>query len=458
MAIKNLRADLISDYIKEHKERAYQGRQEPYEIAGKRQSLDVMRLPINLLCYNIRNGRFAAELHEFEVSEGLRLEPEKSKDAEKIEELLLKDKTKTERTEWLKKDLVRVGQLYPATITHDGYIINGNRRAAILSQLFKETGDEKYSFLETVILPPDVSPKDLWRFEAGFQLAVELKADYGPVNELLKIKEGIEYGLPLQEIALTLGGDNTVDKVKQKLRILTLIEDYLNYFGQDKRYSTVERRVEHFINLDNIRHRTQWKNLTPDQEILVLHAAYHLIHDADIAHLEIRGFAHFVKDPQTAVTMAKEILVACGELEVSEPEKKGSEPASGKKIESITLEPSEDELKKLEDKLITPPPEATEKQQKDDNDDEREHFESPAKKTKTPKGKEKLRETLKDILETTKEKVTLNQQKNKPNQIFKRIESNLVALDEIPQTQLKTHKKEFQHLEELFKKLAKKFR
>lgn len=459
MVMKNPRADLISDYLKEHKEIAFLGRQEPYEIAGKRQNLDVIRLPLDHLCYNIRNGRFAAELHEFEASEGLRLEPEKKpKDAEKIEELLLTDKTKTERTEWLRKDLVRVGQLYPATITYDGSIINGNRRAAILSNLFRETGDEKYSYLEAVRLPPDVSSKDLWRFEAGFQLAVELKADYGPVNELLKIKEGIEYGLPLQEIALTLGGDNTIEKVKQKLRVLTLIEDYLNYFGQDKRYSTVERRVEHFINLDNIRHRAQWKNLTGEQEILVLHAAYHLIRDADLAHLEIRQFAHFVKDPETAIAFAKEILVACGELDPSQQTGGGKKSIPESKTKIISLEPSEEDLKRLEEKLISPPPEISEKTQKNENDDDKDHFEAPAKKSKSSKSKEKLKETLKDIFDNTKEKVTLNQQKNKPNQIFKRIESNLVALNEISDEQLITHKKEFKHIEGLFKKLASKFR
>ena len=110
MDIKNPHADLISDYLKEHKKNAYLGRQEPYEIAGKRVSLDVIRLPNNLLYYNIGNGRFAAELHEFEASEGCTLKPEKPKDALKIEDLLLKDKTKTERTEWLKKDLARVGR------------------------------------------------------------------------------------------------------------------------------------------------------------------------------------------------------------------------------------------------------------------------------------------------------------------------------------------------------------
>jgi len=458
MDIKNPHADLISDYLKEHKKNAYLGRQEPYEIAGKRVSLDVIRLPSNLLYYNIGNGRFAAELHEFEASEGCTLKPEKPKDALKIEDLLLKDKTKTERTEWLKKDLARVGQLYPATITHDGYIINGNRRAAILNQLFKETGDPKYSFLETVRLPPDVSSKDLWRFEAGFQLAVELKADYGPVNELLKIKEGKECGLQLQEIALILGGDNTVDKVKQKLRVLTLVEDYLRYFGQDNRYSNVERRVEHFHNLDNIVNRAKWNDLSPEQKNLVLHAAYHMIHDTDISHLNFRQLNNFIKDPKAALEFANKVLIASGALNESDQKKKEKDSPEDKKTEIVTLEPSEDELKKLEEKLISPPPESTEKTRKTEGDDDRDPFETPAKATKTTKEKDKLKEKLKDIFDTTQEKITLNQQKNKPNQIFKRIESNLTALDEIPITQLKAHKTEFHHLEELFNKLAKKFR
>jgi len=458
MDIKNPHADLISDYLKEHKKIAYLGRQEPYEIAGKRVSLEVIRLPNNLLYYNIGNGRFAAELHEFEASEGCTLKPEKPKDALKIEDLLLKDKTKTERTEWLKKDLARVGQLYPATITHDGYIINGNRRAAILNQLFKETGDQKYSFLEAVRLPPDVSSKDLWRFEAGFQLAVELKADYGPVNELLKIKEGKECGLQLQEIALILGGDNTVDKVKQKLRVLTLVEDYLRYFDQDNRYSNVERRVEHFINLDNIMNRAKWKDLSSEQENLILHAAYHMIHDTDIAHLQFRQLNNFIKDPQAAVEFAKKVLTASGAINETFQKTSENNSTIDEKKETIALEPSEDELKKLEEKLISPPPESTGKNQKTDSEEDRDPFETPVKAKKSSKEKNKLKDNLKDIFETTQEKITLNQQKNKPNQIFKKIESSLTALNEIPTSQLKTHKTEFHHLEELFNKLAKKFR
>src|SRR5882724_7992765 len=136
--LKNPQAEKISDYITAHPDALVKGREEPFEINGKRKDLQVHSLPLELLHYNIRNGRFAAELRELEASEGRRLDPQKPKDAELIEVLLLKDKTKAE---WLRKDLVRVGQLKPATITHDGYIINGNRRAAVLTRLHKETGD-----------------------------------------------------------------------------------------------------------------------------------------------------------------------------------------------------------------------------------------------------------------------------------------------------------------------------
>lgn len=454
MAIKNSRAELISDYLREHKS-AELDRKEPFEIAGKRVNLAVIRLPLDKLYYNIKNGRFAAELHELEASEGRRLEPEKPKDALKIEELLLKDQT---RTDWLKKDIIRVGQLQPATITDDGYIVNGNRRAAILNQLYREKGDARYSFLEAVRLPPDVSPQDLWRFEAGFQLAVELKADYGPVNELLKIKEGQEYGLHFQEIALILGGDNTTEDVEQKLRVLRLVEDYLRYFGQDNRYSLVERRVEHFINLDNIMHRSQWKKLNPDQEDRVLHSAYHLIHDADIAHLQIRSYAHLVKEPQIAMNFANEILIASGVLKESNIGKKAKATSLEKKKEPISLEPSEEELKKLEEKLLSPPPESIKNTKDTDENNDEKNFEVPAKATKSAENKEKLKEKLREILETTVEKVALNQQIKKPSQIFKRIETNLLALNEIPLDHLKPHKKEFNHLEKLVTQLAKKFR
>ena len=36
--------------------------------------------------------------------------------------------------------------------------------------------------------------RDLWRIEAGLQFAKDFRLEYGPVNELLKLKEGLERG------------------------------------------------------------------------------------------------------------------------------------------------------------------------------------------------------------------------------------------------------------------------
>lgn len=440
MNIQNERADVISDYLKEH-QGAILGRKEPYEIDGKRNELDVIRLPLNDLVYNIRNGRFAAELRELEASEGRRLDPEFEKDKEKIEELLLQDQTKTE---WLKRDIRRVGQLKPATITYDGFIINGNRRAAILNLLYKETGDPRFAYLEAVRLPPEVTAPDLWRFEAGFQLAVELKADYGPVNELLKIKEGKDYGLKNKEIALILGGDNTAETVQMKIKRLELIEDYLVYFGQDKRYSSVRRQVEHFINIANIMHRTEWKRLSPDQQSLILHAAYHLIHDTDLAHLEIRKIGLLVKeDPKAAIDFANSVLEISGVQREHEAKTK---------YQQLTFEPSDEEIAELETKLIVPDPPITKPPKAKKSDESLREVKSK------PPTDETKKEQLKDLFSSTIEKVALVKEKKKPGQIIKRVESNLQALNEVSNEHLKPYKNDFQRIEELFKSLSARFR
>ena len=440
MTIRNLQAEIISDYLKNHPE-AFIGKREPYEIDGKRQDLDVIRVPLNILLYSIRNGRFAAELQELEATEARRLDPEKPKDAQRIEELLLRDKTKSE---WLKRDIERVGQLQPATITYDGFIINGNRRAAILNQLYKEKGEPRFSFLEAVRLPENVSSSDLWRFEAGFQLAVELKADYGPVNELLKIKEGREYGLQDQEIALILGGDNTVESVKKKIKVLELIEDYLIYFGQDKRYSNVEGRVEHFIDLVNIMQKTNWKKLTSTQKKQVLHAAYHMIHDAKIAHLEVRKIGQFINDPNTAVQWANEVLFVSGVQD---------EIKTTTRQDTLLLSPLEEEIEELEAKLlpeIPVPPPATQIVEKSEN-------KSLTTQLKKPGESLPRKEKLKEVFETTAEKVALVQQKKKPGQILKRIETNLQALNELSGDHLKLYSDDFRRIETLVRELASRF-
>lgn len=188
MSVESRNAKELDDYIASSPE-CKLNRSEPYEIRGNREELEVYRFPLSYLAYNIRNGRFASELRELESDLGKFLDPENPDDARRIEELLLKDKN---QAKFMTKDMMRVGQLRPGAITWDGRIIDGNRRVAVLRRLHDETSEERFNYFEAVRLPPNMSAKDLWRIEAGIQLSYDLKATYGPINELLKIREGLD--------------------------------------------------------------------------------------------------------------------------------------------------------------------------------------------------------------------------------------------------------------------------
>ena len=105
----------------------------PVSLKGVKKILEIYRLPTDMLFYNIRNGRFAAEYKDLVKKEGGSLRPEDTDDTVKIKKLLLElDKIETDRTY---ADLKIRGQWNCGIITQDGYMIDGNRRMSIISKL-----------------------------------------------------------------------------------------------------------------------------------------------------------------------------------------------------------------------------------------------------------------------------------------------------------------------------------
>ncbi len=165
----------------------------PIEIDGEKQILPFYRLPIKLLRYNVNNGRLAMEISEWETNNKRPLDASDLNDAKQIRDLLLSiDGSKSES---LKDDLKKNGQMEPGVITFDGIVINGNRRMALLETLDAEEPTWKWPFLEVVRLPEEIDQTNLWKIEAGLQLSKDKIAEYHPMNELLKIREGIKAGL-----------------------------------------------------------------------------------------------------------------------------------------------------------------------------------------------------------------------------------------------------------------------
>ncbi|MFA5931709.1 MAG: hypothetical protein WC821_05380 [archaeon] len=254
MDINTERSKELKSYLKSNPRQEEKDLKAPVFLGGKNQYLPVFRIPIKLLMYNIRNGRFAAELMSKERELGGHiLDATNTNDSKILRDLLLNQNPL--ETEVLRESIKEYGQLQPGLVTFDGAVINANRRMAVLSKLYEETSDDKYAYLKTAILEKGVGAKDLWRIEAGLQFAKDLRLDYGPVNELLKLREGVKSKLTYTEISRSLEGRYSAKDVEGRLEILNLIDNYLASIDKPNEYMLfqAQRKVEQFNSLhDNV--------------------------------------------------------------------------------------------------------------------------------------------------------------------------------------------------------------
>ena len=105
MKIQSKRAKEIDAYIDTHPD-AEVGRW-PIEIAGAKRILPFYHFPIDLLCYNVNNGRMAMETRSLHKEKGRPLDSSRPEDVAIIRKVLLElqpDQTKT-----LKEDLRKKG-------------------------------------------------------------------------------------------------------------------------------------------------------------------------------------------------------------------------------------------------------------------------------------------------------------------------------------------------------------
>ncbi len=285
LAFSNNLSREIDVYIKQHQD-SYVNRFLPVEISGKREDLLVYRFPTELLRYNIRNGRFAAEYAALVSKQGRELDPNNKKDSSELRKLLLTLNPK--QTEILKADLIRIGQLEPGIITFDGYVINGNRRMAIFELLSEETGEPRWSYIEMALLPHSVSEKDLWRLEANLQFSRDEKVDYGPINTLLKFREGIKAGLSSKQIAASMFGGFKEREIIDSLERLKLIDNYLEYIGKKNDYVFAEGINEHFIDLSKFISKQRKNGLDALELNKMTKIAFDMIKTRKLRHLDLR--------------------------------------------------------------------------------------------------------------------------------------------------------------------------
>lgn len=225
----------------------------PLQYKGENRTENVYKIPLEYLVYNKYNGRIGSEVLSYEKQHG-HLNAEKEADKKIIENFLYK--SKEERNKTTRDSLFKNGQQRHGIVTSDGVIIDGNRRAMLLNQIYHKRTELGYSYVEVekckyfnaIILPDDALVRDIQQLETIYQMGEDDKLDYNPIEKYLKCKELKSHDFTTDDIAGFMSEKPA--KIEEWLQILTLMEEFLEQYGYDGIYTRLEKTEGPFVDLN----------------------------------------------------------------------------------------------------------------------------------------------------------------------------------------------------------------
>ena len=226
----------------------------PLRYKGTTREEIVWRIPLDYLIYNKYNGRIGSDVLSYEKQNG-ELNAELDSDREIIEKFLYE--SKEDRNKTTMKSLLENGQQRYGIVTSDGIIVDGNRRAMLLNRLFHKREEFGYTYAQVdrcqyflaIILPDDAEERDIQQLETIYQMGEDDKLDYNPIEKYLKCKELKRLGFSDEDIAQFMS--EKPGQIKEWLKILTLMEEYLQEYDYDGIYTRLEKTEGPFVDLKN---------------------------------------------------------------------------------------------------------------------------------------------------------------------------------------------------------------
>lgn len=224
----------------------------PLRYKGETREEIVWKIPLAYLIYNKYNGRIGSDVLSYEKQNG-ELNAELDSDRETIERFLYE--SKVDRNKMTMDSLLKIGQQRYGIVTSDGTIVDGNRRAMLLNRLFHRREDFGYTYAQVeqcqyffaIILPDDADDRDIQQLETIYQMGEDDKLDYNPIEKYLKCKELKRLGFSEEDIAGFMS--EKPSQIKEWLRILALMEDYLQEYDYDGIYTRLEKTEGPFVDL-----------------------------------------------------------------------------------------------------------------------------------------------------------------------------------------------------------------
>lgn len=219
---------------------------------GQDVNFDVYRIPLEYLVYNPYNGRIGTKVKTFEKKNGP-IEPE-NPDHKKIIENYLWESNTTKNKDTI-KHLKKYKQRQYGIVSSDGFIIDGNRRASLLNKIYEESKNStnvNYDFagyFNAIILDDLGDKKEILKLETTYQMGMDEKLDYNAPEKYLKCKELLDSDFSIKQIAEMM--NETEKKIQEYIDIMSLMDEYLEYYDYKEMYSMLERREGQLVDLQN---------------------------------------------------------------------------------------------------------------------------------------------------------------------------------------------------------------
>jgi hypothetical protein len=226
----------------------------PLRYKGSNRTEKVYRIPLDFLIYNKYNGRIGSDVLSYEKQNKIPINAESDVDRNTIENFLYK--SKEDKNDKTMDSLLKNGQQRYGIVTSDGTIVDGNRRAMLLNKLYHKRDElgysydqvEKCKYFLAIILPDDADEKDIQQLETIYQMGEDDKLDYNPIEKYLKCKELKRRGFSEEDIAGFMSEKKS--QIEKWLRILTLMEEYLQEYDYDGIYTRLEKTEGPFVDLE----------------------------------------------------------------------------------------------------------------------------------------------------------------------------------------------------------------
>ena len=282
-------------------DQSFYGEVQYLDYGGVRHLRRAYRIPIDLLHFNIQNGRYATKFSLLRgANPGVNINPRDPHWRNEILKMLdgtWEDSTtgvntRSDRNHFqsLAHDIQQRGQERTGIVLEDGGVMSGNRRLAALITLSSQHPDaDRYRYLHAFIVPGQgVTPADAWRLEMSAQIGQgRLLREYDPVERLIKIREGVDLLMQtnihdseeaaIRVVANDLGADATT--IRKDLDSLKHIDNYLNAIARPDEYWLANTLTEVFTELEPLEQSMRVNSMPLADQARLRTGVYFLIHN-----------------------------------------------------------------------------------------------------------------------------------------------------------------------------------